>query len=602
MAGHWIVLLEASDPSGDSPIRIHALQRLLAQFSSAQAVGLYNPHRYALQLTVAADDPSSALASALGRWRRAAGELDLPRWTVCRTEVMTGEEFDRDLRLTDIREANEAPNGEYGADELLRDVFYDPVTGLASGELFREHARIVLEDEAASGRSAAMLVLDVDSFAEVNQLAGHAGGDHLLAVMGRSLQQAHPAVLAVARLRANRFAALACRTHKAEIGDVAKAMLSEARRSVEADGTTIHLTASVGIACSGGRTEPQELLREATAAMLAAKHAGGDQFSAFDDTCQRYLDVLEREYGSPLDRLAHVLLLQRAAMAANSHDEVDEAFEVVIREVCTHTGWPVGRLYLADPEGDQVVPSGVHHVAATERYIAFKAAMDQWSPARTALPARVMATRRPAWTLRPEIDYGAQIGAAAAEAGLYSAVLFPVLVGGDVVGVLEFFRSEAFPPDGSLMEVMTSVGAQVGRVVERSRAQLALARSEQRYRALTESASDAIISLDERLRDRFLEPGGGADLRLRRRCGDRTAAGHADRRGPCHRGPRRPVRHGRGELRRAEPRGGPPQGRRLGSHGRDLGLHVGGGGPAVLHLHLPGLDGPPAGRIGAAGH
>lgn len=498
MSGEWIVLLEASDPHGNSPITRDALERLLAEFPSHQAAALFNPHRYALHLTLAADDPAGALASALDRWRRAVGNLDLPRWTVCRTEVMTGEEFDHDLRVADIRERNEALPGGRGAEELLREVFLDPVTGLPSPELFCERVRLVLEDEGASGQPAVILVLDIDSFTDANRLVGHAGGDHLLALTARRLEQAHPAVRAIVRLEADRFAVLACRTGTTDIGRVAEALLREARQPVEAGGTTVQLTASIGIASADGRTEPQALLREASAAMLAAKNAGGDRFTSFDETSQRFLNPLERAYGSPLDRLSHVLLLQRAAMEANSRDEVNEAFQVVIHNVCAHTGWPIGRLYPADGNGEHVAPSGVHHIVGVDRYIAFNAAVDKYASGRTGLAARVMATGLPAWTLRPEIDYGAAIGAAAAEAGLHSAVAFPVLVGDEVVGVLEFFRNEGLPPDGSLIEVMISIGAQLGRVVERSRARVASARSELRYRALAESASDAIMSLDDR--------------------------------------------------------------------------------------------------------
>ncbi|MEA2686870.1 MAG: hypothetical protein QOE93_2065, partial [Actinomycetota bacterium] len=64
--------------------------------------------------------------------------------------------------------------------------------------------------------------------------------------------------------------------------------------------------------------------------------------------------------------------------------------------------------------------------------------------------------------------------AAADSAGVGAAMAFPVLVGKDVVAVLEFFCSEPAEPDPALLDLMGNVGAQLGRVVDRSRAEAAL--------------------------------------------------------------------------------------------------------------------------------
>jgi K+-sensing histidine kinase KdpD len=68
-------------------------------------------------------------------------------------------------------------------------------------------------------------------------------------------------------------------------------------------------------------------------------------------------------------------------------------------------------------------------------------------------------------------DRGFPRGREAAAIGIRSAFAFPVLVGTEVAAVLEFFAPGVSEPDHQFMEVMTNVGAQLGRVVERSRAQ-----------------------------------------------------------------------------------------------------------------------------------
>jgi len=56
-------------------------------------------------------------------------------------------------------------------------------------------------------------------------------------------------------------------------------------------------------------------------------------------------------------------------------------------------------------------------------------------------------------------------------AGLTSSFELPVLAGRDVVAVLEFFATGAIDPDETFVEVMSQIGAQLGRVIERQRAE-----------------------------------------------------------------------------------------------------------------------------------
>ena len=55
------------------------------------------------------------------------------------------------------------------------------------------------------------------------------------------------------------------------------------------------------------------------------------------------------------------------------------------------------------------------------------------------------------------------------------------MAGSDVVGVMEFFAEEPFPADAELLDLLLSVGTQLGRVVERQRSE------EARLRALIDN-------------------------------------------------------------------------------------------------------------------
>lgn len=82
---------------------------------------------------------------------------------------------------------------------------------------------------------------------------------------------------------------------------------------------------------------------------------------------------------------------------------------------------------------------------------------------------------------------------AAEDVGVKAGFGFPVLVGKEVVAVLEFFAADAAEPDEALLEVMAHIGTQLGQVVERIRVQEALRASELKFRSVVESANDGII-------------------------------------------------------------------------------------------------------------
>ena len=62
----------------------------------------------------------------------------------------------------------------------------------------------------------------------------------------------------------------------------------------------------------------------------------------------------------------------------------------------------------------------------------------------------------------------------AAREDLHSAFGFPLLLGGEVLGVLEFFSHEIQEPDARLLEMMGAIGSQIGQFIERKNAEDAL--------------------------------------------------------------------------------------------------------------------------------
>ena len=188
-------------------------------------------------------------------------------------------------------------------------------------------------------------------------------------------------------------------------------------------------------------------------------------------------DVTDRKRAErALERHAMLVgLLTTVAVAANEAGTLEGALRRCVREVCAHTGWPVGHVYMASLTGADLVSSGLWHVEGDEDYTAFRRATEAGPLQRgRGIAGRVLATARPAWVEDLAADLESERALAAVGVGLHAAFAFPVLVGREVVAVLEFFSREVEHPDEQLLEVMAGCGTQVGRVVERARAADAL--------------------------------------------------------------------------------------------------------------------------------
>jgi len=207
------------------------------------------------------------------------------------------------------------------------------------------------------------------------------------------------------------------------------------------------------------------------------------------------------EPGAPLIRL-----LQVVAVAANEAESVEAALQTCLDAVCAHTGWPLGHAFLTDASG-ALAATGIWHADALDRFPRFRAATQEarFAPGE-GIAGRVLATGEAAW-LEDVSATRDLVRAAGREEGIRAVVAFPVRVGREVAGVLEFFCDRPLPRDPALLEVMANLGTQVGRVVERARAQEALRLSEAKFAGIISISSDAIVSVDESQRIVFFNQG-----------------------------------------------------------------------------------------------
>jgi len=176
-------------------------------------------------------------------------------------------------------------------------------------------------------------------------------------------------------------------------------------------------------------------------------------------------------------QVALVALLNRITSAANEAGSVEHALRSCVNAVRNHTGWALGHVLLVAPGGDRVYSSGVWSVdrARDGQFRQFRLASEVVHITRgQPLPGRVLAEGRPVWLSDFAAEHDFMRAESAERAGLKTALAFPVVVGTEIVAVVELFSTEPQDPDDQLLAVLGACGSQVGRVVERTRAAEAL--------------------------------------------------------------------------------------------------------------------------------
>lgn len=170
--------------------------------------------------------------------------------------------------------------------------------------------------------------------------------------------------------------------------------------------------------------------------------------------------------GRPLDQQSHVLgLLQELGVLANSSMSVSTALHMSLGAIGSYTGWPIGRIKLADAD---IALTGEPAVI-WRNSVWTEPPPDAWPQLVPDGQASVVVASLPS------------VGGSAALSGYVGC---PVYSGLERVATMEFLAHEPPQIDPSLHQVLAHAATLMGLVVERGRVQVGLRESERRFRAI----------------------------------------------------------------------------------------------------------------------
>ena len=190
-------------------------------------------------------------------------------------------------------------------EEIERRALYDELTGLPNRTLFGDRIEQMITGAGQEPHSAAVMLLDVDRFRDVNDALGHETGDRLLQEVAGRLGETVPSSETFARLGGDEFGILLSPGSEEDAAALAARIHGALETPFDLSGFPLEIAVSVGIAAYPEHGEDVDtLLQHADVAMYIAKdgHAGTALYESEQDTSDAARLALAGELRGAIDK------------------------------------------------------------------------------------------------------------------------------------------------------------------------------------------------------------------------------------------------------------------------------------------------------------
>ncbi len=211
---------------------------------------------------------------------------------------------------------------------------HDPLTDLPNRALFAERLDTAILEADKRGRLAALLIVDLDRFKDVNDVHGHLVGDCVIKKTAERLKRVVRKSDTVARLGGDEFAIIQNGIQFAnQATDLAHRLVGQLSRPIDCgDGIVVRSGASIGVAvCPLHGADAKQIISRADTALYQAKSLGRNTHAVFEegmDAAERHRRLIEADLARAVDHREFELYLQpRLGISRNAI----QSYEALIR-------------------------------------------------------------------------------------------------------------------------------------------------------------------------------------------------------------------------------------------------------------------------------
>ena len=334
--------------------------------------------------------------SLFERWGHNSTVVDAHRRALAGEEFSTTAEFGGiwlEAHYSPVRDAQGEVVGALGIaldvterkqaeDRLSHMALHDSLTGLPNRTLFLDRLDHALARAARDRTRCGVLFIDLDRFKRINDSLGHRAGDQILLETADRIAHALRSDDSVARLGGDEFTVLCEGIHdEREALRIAEKVSEELGHLYDVQDGELFITASIGVALSEEASTPEQLLRDADAAMYRAKTHGRARVELFDEVSRsQTVDrmALETAMNGALEREEFKLVYQ--AKVSLMSGQVT-GFEALLRWQHPERGLLLPQEFISVAEDSGlIVPIGRWVIENAARQAA------EWAVARDGVP------------------------------------------------------------------------------------------------------------------------------------------------------------------------------------------------------------------------
>ena len=205
--------------------------------------------------------------------------------------------YDEDTNFVGFRGSAVDVTEEFRSEEeASRLAKFDSLTGLANRHRMEQRIDSTLHTFKSAKRSAALMMLDLDKFKQVNDTLGHAAGDQLLQQVADRLRGVIGGRGEIGRLGGDEFQVLVPdMDDRGELGEIAKKIIQILSQPYSVEEGRAIIGCSVGIAVAPyDGIEREELTRAADLALYASKNGGRGQFRFYASDLEHEANLRKR--------------------------------------------------------------------------------------------------------------------------------------------------------------------------------------------------------------------------------------------------------------------------------------------------------------------